>query len=150
MGWLGSLLGARKVDSWELLKEAAKAETARVRVEIERTPRASAEAITECASQLGDFDSLNYFYNNMRRDDFCESALLALKSGTLEESQFNLVMYTREWVLTGSDNHIDFPSWLQGAGKQRFAVDLSSQWINSGHREMSFEQWYVHVKSDLR
>lgn len=150
MGWLGSLLGARKVDGWELFKQAAQAETERLRDEMERRPRLGAEKIASCAEYFETFEGISAIYPQMRRDDFCEAALLALKSGTLEESQFNLVMYTREWVVSGADKRIDFPSWLQGEGRQRFTVHLNRQWLASGHRTMTFNDWYVQIKSDLR
>jgi hypothetical protein len=55
-------------------------------------PGASSEAIKDCRAARA-FEGLNYYYNNMRRDDFCEAALLVLKSGTLEDGQFNLACY---------------------------------------------------------
>jgi hypothetical protein len=132
----------------EILKRIAEKETDRLREEMERRPRVSQETIVECSKGFGSFENMGVLYPQMRRDDFCEAALLALKSGTLAEDQFNLVMYTREWVLSGGDKRTIFPAWLQGEGRQRFTVDMNRQWLASGHRTMTFNEWYVNVKSN--
>jgi hypothetical protein len=64
MGWLSSLF-RRQPSAMELLKASALAETERLRVVIERTPRASAETIEECARQLGTFQGVNHYYHHM-------------------------------------------------------------------------------------
>jgi hypothetical protein len=149
MGWLSSLFGGRKMSDMEILKQVAENETDRLRVEMERRPRVSPETIVACSKRFGSLDDIGVLYPQMRRDDFCEAALLALKSGTLGEDQFNLVMYTREWVLSGGDKRTIFPGWLQGEGRQRFTVELNRRWLASGYRTMPFNEWYMNIKSDL-
>jgi hypothetical protein len=149
MGWLRSLFGGRRMSDVEILKQIAENETDRLRAEMERRPRVSPETIVACSKSFGSLDDIGVVYPQMRRDDFCEAALLALKSEALAEEQFDLVMYTREWVLSGGDKRTIFPAWLQGEGRQRFTVDLNRQWLASGHRTMTFNEWYVNVKSNL-
>jgi hypothetical protein len=149
MGWLSSLFGAKKMSDWEIVKQIGENETDRLRAAMERRPRVSQETIVACSKRFNSLEEIGVLYPQMRRDDFCEAELLALKSGTLAEDQFNLVMYTREWVLSGGDKRTIFPVWLQGEGRQRFTVELNRQWLASGHRTMTFTEWYANRRRQL-
>jgi len=85
MGWLNSLFRARKMSDWEILKQVARNETDRLRAEMEREPRASPETIAAYSESFGSFEDMSVVYPRMRRDDFCDAALLALKSGIYQK-----------------------------------------------------------------
>jgi hypothetical protein len=141
-GTLGkSLLSRNELDA---MKQTGREETARRRTAVEQRPRASLAEIGIKAAQYSPMhvgpDSI---YNTMRRDDFCDVVLTALRAGTLSETEATLAVYTREWVVSGSDLRTSFPEWLEAEGPQAMS-SLSQEWLRSeASQRTPFNDWYA-------
>jgi len=128
--------------------------TARHRQAIEQTSRASVAEIQMKAAQFSPKELLGpaSAYNTMRRDDFCDVILTALREGSLSEEDATLAVYMREWVLSGGDLRTPFPEWLaSGEALDRLGV-LQNEWIRAAFKDaaikrMSFNQWLAATDS---
>ena len=130
----------------DIVKQTARENTARLRQELERKPRASPEEIAQYAKQLTVLGGVARAYDMMRRDDFCDVVLAAFREGNLSEQQASQASYVREWVLSGADRLTSFPEWLAtGEVLDRFAV-LQREWLQAARQDaainrMSFHEW---------
>ena len=127
--------------SMEALKQVARENTARRREELEQTPRIARAEIGKHASRFT-IGNAGYIFSEMRRDDFCDVILAALKAGRLSDQDAAHAVYLREWIVTGGDKQISFPEWMVKQGLQRKTF-LDHKWLSSGEKRMTFEQWYT-------
>lgn len=141
-GVFGGVLMSR--DSIDAIKDGARENTRRERRRLEQSPRASRDEIVRRAAEftlLGPRST----YSTMRRDDFCDVVIAALKSGRLSGQEASQAIYAREWVLSGGDERLSLPEWLEAEGAER-VMALNREWLASGKREMSFNEWYPNHK----
>jgi hypothetical protein len=119
--------------------------TASRRQAIEQTPRVSPVEIARNAAQFT-LAGMEGTYNTMRRDDFCDVVLAALRTGNLSDRDASHAVYMREWVLSGADLRTSFPEWLAtGEVHDGFAV-LQREWLQAARQDeaikrMSFNEW---------
>lgn len=143
MGLWKTLFGGRAsptVDPWEVLKQQAKERARQQRESIEAQPRMRPAEISSRISQLRTIDGAYQSYSKMRRADFCDVIAGAVKAGNFSEDDASTALHLREWVRSGGDVKLSFPEWLEAEGSAHF-LDLNRQWLASGDRNISFNDW---------
>jgi hypothetical protein len=137
------------------VKQVARENTARRRQAIERTPRASLAEIGLKAAQFSPRDlGPGHLYNIMRRDDFCDVVITALRAGTLPDNDATFAVYLREWVLSGGDIRMSFVEWMEsGECLNRIGV-LQNEWLSAASNDatvkrMSLNQWLAATDTRL-
>jgi hypothetical protein len=147
------LLGIRafKQGDVDVMKQVAKQTWLRRRQELDRGPRASPKEITARSKRLQTIDGLRNAYDEMRRDDFCDVVVAAVKDGKLSPDAETMALFYREWVLSEADlQMISFIEWLDVDGRMRMQV-LNAEWVGSrlglpresADRAMPFNKWLV-------
>jgi hypothetical protein len=139
--WPDTSQPAGQQTAMDAVKQVAQKNTARRREELEQTPRIAGAEIARHTARFS-IGGAGQLFSELRRDDFCNVVLAALKARRLSDQDAAHAVYLREWIVTGGDKQMSFPDWMMKHGLERKTF-LDHKWLSSGEKQMSFEEWYT-------
>jgi hypothetical protein len=130
----------------EVVKDVARRNARRHRQRLDQGARARPEDSAKRIAQFNTIDQIKNAYSEMHRDDFCEVVAGVVGSGKLSDDDASFALYRREWVMSEGDLRLSFPEWLEAEGRERF-LWLNREWLQSGLRHTSFNDWLAITDS---
>jgi hypothetical protein len=100
--WPDTSQPAGRQTALDAVKQVAGENTARRAEELEQTPRIARAEIAVHAARFT-IGGGGHIFTELRRDDFCNVVLAALKAGRLSEQDAAHAVYLREWIVTAGD-----------------------------------------------